>query len=103
MEKKAGLELIVKLLALRRETRLGTKHLTPKIPGRNEYVEKIENILLNLRYKAVGICGMGGTGKTKLARDIFDSEKVNRRFSKRIWLCLSNIQRNDRDSERKDS
>uniref|UniRef100_A0A6N2KP75 NB-ARC domain-containing protein n=1 Tax=Salix viminalis TaxID=40686 RepID=A0A6N2KP75_SALVM len=77
---------------------------TPKIPGRNEYVEKIENILFkddaDVGYKAVGICGMGGTGKTKLARDIFDSEKVNSRFSKRIWLCLSNIQRNDRDTVR---
>uniref|UniRef100_A0A6N2KQQ2 NB-ARC domain-containing protein n=1 Tax=Salix viminalis TaxID=40686 RepID=A0A6N2KQQ2_SALVM len=38
--------------------------------------------------------------KTKLARDIFDSEKVKRQFSKRIWLCLSNIQRNDRDTVR---
>ncbi|KAJ6761720.1 NBS-LRR TYPE DISEASE RESISTANCE PROTEIN [Salix koriyanagi] len=75
---------------------------TPKIPGRNEYVEKIENILFkddaDVGYKAVGICGMGGTGKTKIARDIFDSEKVKSRFSKRIWLCLSNIQRNDRDT-----
>ncbi|KAJ6697242.1 hypothetical protein OIU85_003595 [Salix viminalis] len=75
---------------------------TPKIPGRNEYVEKIENILFkddaDVGYKAVGICGMGGTGKTKLARDIFDSEKVNRRY--RIWLCLSNIERNDRDTVR---
>ncbi|KAJ6744165.1 DISEASE RESISTANCE PROTEIN RP [Salix purpurea] len=77
---------------------------TPKSPGLNEYVEKIENILFkddaDVGYKAVGICGMGGTGKTKLARDIFDREKVNSRFSKRIWLCLSNIQRNDRDTVR---
>ncbi|CAN8252605.1 unnamed protein product [Cochlearia groenlandica] len=39
--------------------------------------------------KVVSICGMGGIGKTTLARKVFHHEKVRRRFNGFAWVFVS--------------
>ncbi|KAK3028953.1 hypothetical protein RJ639_039980 [Escallonia herrerae] len=39
----------------------------------------------------VAIVGQGGLGKTTLARRIYYSKAVSRRFDKRMWVCVSNV------------
>ncbi|KAK2435077.1 disease resistance protein RPM1 [Trifolium repens] len=42
------------------------------------------------RLKVVSIIGMGGLGKTTLARKVYNSEKVKNHFNCRIWVYVSN-------------
>ncbi|KAH0720498.1 hypothetical protein KY284_005528 [Solanum tuberosum] len=48
--------------------------------------------MLNIREDVVlctiPIAGMGGLGKTTLAKRIFNDEQIEKHFEKRVWLCL---------------
>lgn len=39
--------------------------------------------------QVVSVCGMGGIGKTTLARQVFHHEKVRRRFNGFAWVFVS--------------
>lgn len=52
-------------------------------------------------YQTIGICGMGGAGKTTLAREVFNSKEVRNVYSRMIWVCLSRVQRNEKDIKAK--
>ncbi|CAJ2679539.1 unnamed protein product, partial [Trifolium pratense] len=42
------------------------------------------------RLNVVSIIGMGGLGKTTLARKVYNSEKVKKHFNSRTWIYVSN-------------
>ncbi|XP_044486347.1 disease resistance protein RGA2-like [Mangifera indica] len=62
--------------------------------GRNNSKNDLMKLLLTESSEApilsvVSIVGMGGIGKTTLARIVFNDDKVNTYFDKKIWVCVS--------------
>ncbi|XP_049400017.1 putative disease resistance protein RGA1 [Solanum stenotomum] len=62
------------------------------VVGRDKDVAEIKEKILNMRKDAVlctiPIVGMGGLGKTTLAKRIFNDQHIKQQFEKRVWLCL---------------
>ncbi|XP_015165779.1 putative disease resistance protein RGA3 [Solanum tuberosum] len=62
------------------------------VVGRDKDVAEIKEKILNMRKEAVlctiPIVGMGGLGKTTLAKRIFNDQHIKQQFEKRVWLCL---------------
>nr|WHB10911.1 Rpi-amr17 [Solanum americanum] len=61
--------------------------------GRDIDVAEIKEKILNMRNEDVVLCtipivGMGGLGKTTVAKRIFNDEQIKQIFEKRVWLCL---------------
>ncbi|XP_031263630.1 putative disease resistance protein RGA3 [Pistacia vera] len=66
----------------------------PMVHGRDDDKEKLLNKLLNESSQepaisVISIVGMGGIGKTTLARLVFNSDKVKTHFDKKTWVCVS--------------
>ncbi|XVF29564.1 hypothetical protein REPUB_Repub15cG0132100 [Reevesia pubescens] len=67
--------------------------LEPEIVGRDSDRDKIINLLLSKREQecqVVSIVGVGGVGKTAMARLIYNDEKVRRNFRFKYWISLCN-------------
>ncbi|XP_015164580.1 putative disease resistance protein RGA4 isoform X2 [Solanum tuberosum] len=63
------------------------------IVGRDLDVAEIKEKILNMREEdivlsTIPIVGMGGLGKTTVAKRIYNDEHIQQIFEKRIWLCL---------------
>ncbi|TQD95440.1 hypothetical protein C1H46_018925 [Malus baccata] len=63
--------------------------------GREDDVSKIVTTLIDSKYNqenlaVMAIVGMGGLGKTTLARSVYNKDSIHNFFEKRIWVCLSN-------------
>ncbi|KAL7613867.1 hypothetical protein Lser_V15G05248 [Lactuca serriola] len=64
-----------------------------KIVGREDDEERIIHLLTESRkeekLKIVPIVGMGGMGKTTLAKSIYNNPKIQQHFEVKAWLCVS--------------
>ncbi|XP_024195780.1 putative disease resistance protein RGA3 [Rosa chinensis] len=67
------------------------------IIGRDDVVADIVQALtksnLNLQsdLSVLAIVGMGGLGKTTLAKSIYHESEISRHFEKKMWICVSTI------------
>ncbi|GKV28590.1 hypothetical protein SLEP1_g37613 [Rubroshorea leprosula] len=74
---------------IRREQTTSLVNLA-EVCGRVKDKERIVDILLNEGgIYVIPIVGVGGIGKTTLAKVAFNNEKVESHFEKRIWVCVS--------------
>ncbi|GAU36422.1 hypothetical protein TSUD_19570 [Trifolium subterraneum] len=61
--------------------------------GREHDKQKIINLLLqdgdDTYLSVIPIVGMGGMGKTTLAKSVFNDERLGEAFQKKMWVCVS--------------
>ncbi|KAF5775927.1 putative P-loop containing nucleoside triphosphate hydrolase, leucine-rich repeat domain superfamily [Helianthus annuus] len=92
---KAGLGLIVKGEKPKNNDRGNeTSLLESDVIGREKEKEKLLNKLLQdepckENFSVLPIVGMGGVGKTTLARLLYNDTKVKGRFELHAWVCVS--------------
>ncbi|KAL6320032.1 hypothetical protein AAG906_003130 [Vitis piasezkii] len=69
--------------------------LASDVIGRDKDKEKVLELLMNSsdddeRISVIPIVGLGGLGKTTLAKLVYNDQWVVGHFKKRIWVCVSN-------------
>ncbi|KAL5803804.1 hypothetical protein ACOSQ3_030604 [Xanthoceras sorbifolium] len=65
--------------------------IEPAVYGRDEDKRKIlEKVLNDVNFLVIPIVGMGGVGKTTLAREVFNDPDVGS-FEVKAWVCVSDV------------
>jgi Leucine-rich repeat (LRR) protein len=64
-----------------------------KVIGRDKDKENIINLLMHSdgskNVNVISIVGLGGLGKTTLAKWVYNDERVDQNFQLRMWVCVS--------------
>ncbi|XP_075637478.1 putative disease resistance protein RGA3 [Castanea sativa] len=63
-----------------------------EVVGRRDHVSKIVDLLTRATKEQLSvfpIVGMAGLGKTTLAKQVYNDERVKRHFDRTIWVCVS--------------
>uniref|UniRef100_A0A7N0UXS9 Uncharacterized protein n=1 Tax=Kalanchoe fedtschenkoi TaxID=63787 RepID=A0A7N0UXS9_KALFE len=65
--------------------------------GTETHKRKLIDMLMSIDKprKVVSVYGMGGVGKTRLVKDIYDDEEVKRNFAIRAWITVSQTSKSD--------
>ncbi|XP_062005307.1 probable disease resistance protein At5g45490 [Rosa rugosa] len=77
-----------------------------KVYGLDDEVLSMENLLLKKgsdvhQFKAIGIVGRDGIGKTTLCQLMFNKDEVKNNFNPRIWVCMARHPDDDEDEDLK--
>ncbi|XP_009587018.1 putative disease resistance protein RGA3 [Nicotiana tomentosiformis] len=92
---KAKFHLSEKTIALEMKRDLTYSFILPSdVVGRRNEIEEIVEVLMQENgfdecLSVVSIVGIGGVGKTTLAKLVYRDERVVKHFPLRIWLCAS--------------
>ena len=59
--------------------------------GMNDDIEKLKYLVVDehTHHKVVSIWGMGGSGKTTVARKIYNHAGIRRQFEAFAWVCIT--------------
>ncbi|KAM5554540.1 hypothetical protein ABKV19_022767 [Rosa sericea] len=88
----SGGESVASAFKRRRDMRRTYAHeVESHIVGLEENTERLVKELLSggKRHRVVSIWGMGGSGKTTLAKQVFSQNEVKRHFDCSAWVCIS--------------
>ena len=74
-----------------REQRQTFSHLQHEVVGFDKDLNELMEFLLKEEEgkRVASICGMGGLGKTTLAKLVYNDPKVKKNFEHRAWACIS--------------
>ncbi|XP_024193665.1 putative disease resistance protein At1g50180 [Rosa chinensis] len=87
-----GVESVASVFKGQRDRRLTYGHeVESHIVGLKENTDTLVKELLRegKRHRVVSIWGMGGSGKTTLAKQVFLQDEVKRHFDCSAWICIS--------------
>lgn len=78
------------------DRQLSTRYVDPsKVHGFDDELISLKKLLLEQgsdgHFKAIGITGMAGVGKTALCQVIFNKQEVKEYFLPKIWVCMSGL------------
>lgn len=62
-----------------------------RLIGIDKQEKKIRDLISDDSYKAIGLHGLAGSGKTTIISSVLNSASVRNQFCPIIWLCLSDI------------